>query len=466
MIQKEQIDRWFADKEEMLTAALARLIAIPSVRGEAQSGMPFGEGPAAALEEGMAIAREWGLTAACYDGYVGCVDLNEKEDQLHILAHLDVVPAGDGWDTDPFALARRDGVLYGRGVSDDKGPAVAALLAMRAARELGGDLPRNARLILGTDEETGMEDVKYYYSKEPHAPYAVTPDAQFPVINTEKGHYRVKLTRQWEESVTLPRIKSLAGGERLNVVPHWAQAMLEGMDPKVVEDACRLVLEATGCGFQITQAGERVCLTATGAAAHAANPDNGVNAITGLIAALCAMPFADSPAFRTVKALNRMFPHGDNHGHALGIDMEDEISGRITVNLALINLNETGMACAFDSRTPLCANEDNCAKVAAEAFEEMGFQWSGKMGAPHHVPQESEFIQCLLRQYENYIGKPGKCMSMGGGTYVHDIPGGVAFGAEDPEYDTRMHCANERMRLADLMTMAKIYTHVILELCG
>jgi len=465
-MEQARIERYFADKEGELTAALARLIAIPSTRGDSQPGKPFGEGPAAALEEGLAIAREWGLAAKNYDGYVGCVDLNDREDQLHVLAHLDVVPAGEGWDTDPFTMVERDGVLYGRGVSDDKGPAAAALLAMRAAKELGGDLPRNARLILGADEESGMGDVRYYYEHEPHAPCAMTPDAEFPVINVEKGHYRVKLTQQWENAPTLPRIKGIQGGERLNVVPHQAQALLEGLEPQAVESACRLVADSTGCGYQIVPAGERICVTAIGAAAHAANPDSGVNAITGLIAALCAMPFADSPSLRAVKALNRMFPHGDNHGHALGIDMEDDVSGRLTLNLALISLNETGVVTAFDSRTPLCATEENCAKVAEEVFSLMDFRWAGKMGAAHSVPEDSEFVQCLLRHYEAYTGQPGKCMSMGGGTYVHHIPGGVAFGACFPDYETYMHGPNERMRLSDLMTMAKIYTHVILELCG
>ena len=465
-MKQERIDQWFAQREEELTAALARLVAIPSTKGDALPGKPFGEGPAAALEEGLAIAREWGLLTRNYDGYVGCVDLNEQEDRIHVLAHLDVVPAGDDWETDPFELVRQEDVLYGRGVSDDKGPAAAALLAFRAAKELGGRLPGNARLILGTDEESGMEDVRYYYEREPFAPCAVTPDAEFPVVNVEKGHYRVKLTAGWKPALTLPRIKGIYGGERLNVVPGQAQAMLEGMDPADVEKACRLVVDATGCGFQITQAGERVCLTVTGAPAHAASPDEGINAITGLIAALCAMPFADCPAVRAVKGLNRLFPHGDCHGHAMGIDMEDEISGRMTVNLALISMNETGFAAAFDARTPLCANEENCAQVAQAAFEAVGFQWGGRMKPPHHVPEDSDFIQCLLRCYEECTGRPGKCMFMGGGTYVHDIPGGVAFGACVPEYDTRMHAANERMRLSDLMTMAKIYTRVILDRCG
>lgn len=464
MIQK-QIEDYFSHKERELVAALSRLIAIPSCKGDAAPGKPFGEGPAAALEEGLTIAREWGLSAENKDGYVGCVNLNEQADELHILAHLDVVPPGDGWATDPFSLVERDGVVYGRGVSDDKGPAAAALLAMRAAKELGGALSKNAKLILGTDEECGMEDLRHYYAKEPHAPYAVTPDAEFPVINVEKGHFRVKLTQQWEDTVILPRIKAICGGERLNMVPHQAQALLEGMDPQVVEQGCRLVLDASGCGFELTQAGERICLTATGLAAHAASPEDGINAITGLVMALCVMPFADSPSFRAVKALNRMFPHGDCHGHALGIDMEDEISGRISVNLALISMNETGVTAAFDSRTPLCANEENCAQVMAGAVETMGFGWSGAMGKAHHVPEDSAFIQCLLRQYEAYTGSPGACLAMGGGTYVHDIPGGVAFGACQPDYETYMHGANERMRLQDLMVMAKMYTHVILELC-
>ena len=149
MTVNEQIERWFSGREDELVAALAPLITIDSTSGQAQPGKPFGPGPAAALAAALELARSWGLQTSEDEGYVGLVDLNDREDQLHILAHLDVVGAGDNWDTDPFTLVRDGDLIYGRGTDDDKGPAVAALMALRCVKELGLPLSKNAKLVLG-----------------------------------------------------------------------------------------------------------------------------------------------------------------------------------------------------------------------------------------------------------------------------------------------------------------------------
>ena len=135
--------------------------------------------------------------------------MNNKDAQLDILAHLDVVPAGDGWTvTKPFEPVVKDGKIYGRGTADDKGPAVAALYAMRAVNELGIPLKKNVRLILGTDEECGSSDITHYYSVEKEAPMTFSPDASFPVINIEKGRIEGNFTAEFEPSDKLPKMVS------------------------------------------------------------------------------------------------------------------------------------------------------------------------------------------------------------------------------------------------------------------
>ena len=145
---------------DTLVEAISRLVRIPSVEGASEPGKPFGPGPAAVLEEALTLCREWGLSARNYDGYVGLADLNDSPTALHILGHLDVVAPGTGWTaTQPFEPKVVDGMLYGRGVADDKGPTVAALLAMKAVRDLDLPLSHNVRLILGTAEESGSPDI-------------------------------------------------------------------------------------------------------------------------------------------------------------------------------------------------------------------------------------------------------------------------------------------------------------------
>ena len=219
---EEKINAYFdaPERRAELVEAISRLVRIRSVREEPLPGMPFGPGPAAALAEGLKLAEELGFATRNYDNYVGTADLNDKETALHILCHLDVVGEGTGWTvTEPYAPKEVDGMLYGRGTDDDKGPVAAVLLAMKAVKELGVPLRRNARLLMGTDEESGSSDIAYYYAREPYAPYAFSPDAEFPLINIEKGSYKPVFTKSWPAETATPRVTEFRGGFRINVLP-------------------------------------------------------------------------------------------------------------------------------------------------------------------------------------------------------------------------------------------------------
>ena len=180
MLHQSAIEGYFAQQEDLLVEAVSRLVRIDSTLGPAQPGQPFGPGPAAALETFLSLAQEWGLPGENRSGYVGTVDLNNQPDTaLHILGHLDIVDAGEGWTvTAPFQPKVVDGLLYGRGTADDKGPMVAALLAMKAIRDLKLPLTKNVRLIAGTDEETIYSLVKELLIDE--AEYARMSQASNP----------------------------------------------------------------------------------------------------------------------------------------------------------------------------------------------------------------------------------------------------------------------------------------------
>ena len=144
-----RINAYFEAHRRDLVENICRLVRIESVKGPAEENKPFGPGPAAALMEALQMAEQMGFSVKNYDGYVGTVDFNDGERQLDILAHLDVVPAGNGWTvTQPFVPLERGGMLYGRGTADDKGPAMAALYAMKAVKDIGIPLKKNVRLVL------------------------------------------------------------------------------------------------------------------------------------------------------------------------------------------------------------------------------------------------------------------------------------------------------------------------------
>lgn len=466
---REKIEAWFADKEQAMLHDLALLVSVRSVKGEPEEGKPYGPGPAQALDEALRQCAAHGLATRDYDHYVGLADLNDKETIVHVLGHLDVVDEGEGWTVCPPYRARVvDGCVYGRGTADDKGPLVAAMYAMRAVKELGVPLKYNARLIMGTDEECGSSDIAYYYAREPFAPYTFSPDADFPVINIEKGSYKPTFTRSWEKSEALPRVTEFHGGTRINVLPGQATAVVKGLNTYQIGELAVPVAKEMEVTYRMSDClyGEGTRITCEGTFSHASTPQHGNNAVTALLALLSSLPLADCGSSRAIDDLADLFPHGDCYGATLGIAQHDELSGGMSVAFSLLELNETGLEGRFDARTPICANDENCRKVAERAFAERGFACTGEMEPPHHTSADSPFIGVLLDCYEQYTGQKGECLAIGGGTYVHNIPGGVAFGCEMPGFQSNLHGADEHMSVADLMTSAKIFTQVLLELCA
>lgn len=153
-MRKEELRTYIEKHESEMIEDLKSLIRIPSEKQEAEPGKPFGAPAAEALAQGIEILEKYGFAVTNYDNYAIAADFNQEEKGLDILAHLDVVPAGEGWqETDPFTPLIKEGKMFGRGTADDKGPAIAAIYAMRAVKELGYPLKKNVRLVLGSDEE-------------------------------------------------------------------------------------------------------------------------------------------------------------------------------------------------------------------------------------------------------------------------------------------------------------------------
>ena len=469
IMYKDKIDKYIEEHKQEMIEDIFELCRINSEKMPAEEDMPFGPGAAECLDTALDMAEGYGFETLDYDGYVGCIDMSEElPKHLDILAHLDVVPAGEGWTvTGPFDPIEKDGRLYGRGTADDKGPAVAALYAMRAVKELGIPLKKNVRLILGTDEECGSSDIKHYYSIEKEAPMTFSPDASYPLVNVEKGRFPGHFTKEFEASEALPKIVKINAGTKINVVPGKAKAVVKGIEQTVLERAEAETTQAIGVKFENDWNGDEAEITAIGAGAHASTPEDGNNALTGLVNLLCRLPFAQSAQFDSLKAVAELFPHGDMNGTTIGVDMQDEISGRITLSLNMLTVTDTTFDAEVDGRIPVCGTDENVLEVVRKRLGEHGFTLHNKaLIAPHHVSEDSDFVRTLLKAYEAYTGEKGTCQSMGGGTYVHHLKNGVAFGASMPGVDNRMHGADEFANVYDLVTSAKIFALAIVELCG
>ena len=463
---KEKISLWFDDHKEEMLSDLSKLIAVKSVAAAPLGDMPYGEGSFKALKTASEIIKSKGFDTRFYGNAVLSADMNGGEPQLAMLAHVDVVPEGIGWTTDPYTMIEKDGALYGRGTADDKGPAIAALYAMRAAKELSPELTKNCRLILGSAEETGMGDLHFYEKEAKYPPMVFSPDADFPLINIEKGKFGPDFYCDWVESKALPRIVFAEGGSVSNIIPRAADALIEGLTAAGVKPVCDEFAARFGTEITCKDTDRGVLITAYGVAAHASVPANGLNANTVLITVLTHLPIAESEPFYRLKQLAALIPHGDFTGNAMGINCSDEISGEISVNFGIFKFGLTGMTGNLDLRTPVCADSLPLAKMTEAAFRKAGINCNTDHILPSHsVPAESEFVKTLLGIYEDYTGLKGEALSIGGLTYAHGIPGAVAFGCSFPGRDNGIHGIDENILVDELMISAKIFTQAIIDLC-
>lgn len=464
---REEIEKYVEEHKQEMIDDVISLCRIDSQKTAYKEGMPFGEGPARALHIALEMAGNYGFAVRNYDNYVGAVDLNDKERGLDILAHLDVVPEGEGWtETKPFDPIVKDGKIFGRGTSDDKGPAMAALYALKAVKDLNIPLKKNVRLILGTDEECGSSCIAHYYKIEKEAPMTFTPDGEYPVVNIEKGRLDGHFIGSLPLEDKLPRLVSIKAGTKINVVPPKAMAVLEGFDFKAVEKLADEVEKETGIKFVFDLEPE-FSVTAFGANAHASTPHKGNNAITGLLTLLSRLEFAPSKRVDAIKGLIKLMPHGQTDGTDLGIAVSDEKSGSLTLAFSMLELDEKGLDGYFDSRCPVSTDPEKTLKTCREKFQSIGLEFTNTtMQNPHEVDANSDFVRTLNKCYEEYTGRKGECIAIGGGTYVHNIKNGVAFGAVFPETDTRMHGADEFMPIDELVVSAKIFAQVIVDLCS
>ncbi|XP_014906094.1 cytosolic non-specific dipeptidase-like [Poecilia latipinna] len=97
---------------------------------------------------------------------LGSLGSDPAKKTVCIYGHLDVQPAQvkDGWDTEPFTLVEKDGKLYGRGSTDDKGPVLAWFNCIEAHQKIGTDLPINIKFCFEGMEESdseGLDDLVF-----------------------------------------------------------------------------------------------------------------------------------------------------------------------------------------------------------------------------------------------------------------------------------------------------------------
>lgn len=452
---KQRVCELIDSYREQYVEMLRRWVRIPSVKSGKEPGAPFGREIRRMLDTAMADARGMGFDVRDFVGYACDVTLGDAEEKIAVLGHLDVVPVGDGWTKPPFEALIENGRIYGRGTNDDKGPALAAMFAMKAIREAGIPLKRSIRLILGCDEEEGWEDMAYYGTYEQIPDIGFSPDASFPLINTEKGMLGLELRAPAAE--TGLKILETATGDRVNVIPGECRALVEGGEE--IAGRARAYAEKTGLPYTAEVTDRGVLLTATGIPGHSAYPEGRRNAI-GMMLLLLRELGAEGPVATLAEAVGT-----ESDGRSLGCACRDEVSEGLTCNMGILRLENGCWYGTLDMRCPVSADQEKLREAAVAHLP--GFEVKTTiMKPPHHVPAESGLVRSLLAAYEEETGLKGRPMSTGGGTYAKVLKQGVAFGALFPDEEDLAHQADEYECIDRLMLAMKIYANAMIRLAA
>ena len=394
---------------------LQELIRIPSVsRGEPKEGMPYGEHVFNALRKAQQIARKlgfekvWDVEARC-----GVVEYGEGDELVAVMAHLDVVPEGTGWTYPPYGAEIHDGAMYGRGTADDKGAAVSALYALYALKESGAKMKRRVRILLGCDEERGSTGMERYREVEGEPTMAFTPDATYPVVNSEMNISHMFFEKQYPCAV---RAKVGTAG---NVIPGEAASTVPA-------------------------------LHMLGKEGHASMPDHADNALMKLVKAIAEsdVPAADKETFAGLASVL----YGFNHGEGLGVDFTDA-SGRLTLAPTILTAEETGVTIGFDIRYPASMTFEQLTGTIDERMGALGFAVKDRTNSlGHYIAPDTELVSTLMDVYGELSGdRASKPISIGGGTYAREFKNAVAVGVTQPGRPDKCHVANECILLSEML---------------
>lgn len=445
------------------------LLEIESVKGEAAKNAPVGEGPKAALDYMMSLGERDGMIAREVDNLAGHLEIGQGDKLFGILGHVDVVPPGNGWDTNPFDPVLQDGEIMARGVQDDKGPTMAAYYALKILKEHNKDFKYRTRLIIGTDEESDWQCTEAYFKSEEMPDAGFAPDAAFPIIHGEKGittfNIIQKQTLLDEEEPNI-ELKVLISGERYNMVPEEAEAKL-----KVLQNMSEVIQSFEEFLRRVDAAGEYeidngfLKLAIKGRSAHGSTPEAGLNAGFILLTFLGELEL-DSNATAFVEFANsRIIDNLD--GKKFGMSHSHDELGDTSVNTGMINYTEVdGGIFGINLRYAEGLDFEAGLGEFEKEIQEVGFIIEDVTHQePHYVDKEDPLVKVLLNSYRNHVDDDTEPFTIGGGTYARTLEKGVAFGAMFEDTVDTMHQKNERMKLDELMLTTEIYLEALHRIC-
>lgn len=457
------------DYQDQMVKTLQELIAIPSVEAPAVADMPFGMEVHRAFTYMMDLGKAEGFETVNVDNFGGHLELSgDSRETMGVLVHLDVVPEGNDWDYPPYEGRIVDGRIYGRGTTDDKGPAVAAFYAMKALKDEGFVPRKNIRLILGLDEEagTGWLGMKAYFGKVEKPDFGFTPDAEFPAIHGEMGILIFELAKKLSKTTKNGMdLRSITGGNAANMVADHARAVLRGDSYDQIREALDNYRKETGYSLQSKGIGKNLEITAQGVSSHGARPEKGLNAISVLLGFLSRIEFASEDVSDFLQFYQDHIGFS-LHGEKIGCNLSDDISGELIFNVGMINMDDEAARLTINVRYPVTMEEEAVYRAMMPYLDpnQIGVVKSYHQ-PPIYVPADDPLITTLMEIYQKHTGDlSSKPLVIGGGTYARSMEKAVAFGMTFPGEPELAHQKNESLSIEHLVKGAKIFAECLYEL--
>ena len=424
---------------------LNELIAIPSVSCDGS------QQPERALDYMLSRAEKMGFRTKKIGSVAGHIEYGDGEEIAGILTHVDVVPAGDGWSTDPFALTEKDGRLYGRGIVDDKGPAMIALYCLKALKDSGIVPKRKIRLILGAAEEIGMHDMEAYFASEEMPSMAFTPDSEYGICLREKGIMHLEVSAPSHDGTILTEFHS---GNAINAVPSKAYALVDCTESE--DNQLRRFADARPGQYDFIFTQDGLHIEAYGKAAHASTPEAGLNIAMHLTKILAAN-FGEFALGSLCSFLDDAIGL-ETDGVSLGIACRDKESGKLTVNVGRVDIDESICRALLDIRYPISADSGGILRRIRQRAAIDGLKTKLiSHELPLSMSEDASVIQILSSAYENVMGEKPELYATGGGTYARTLHNcGVAFGPAFKGDDPHIHDVDESISVEHFRQHAMI----------
>lgn len=461
---------------------LAELISIPSVydASTVSESAPYGKNCKAALDYFINKCAEYGISTVNLDNRCAYAEIGAGSSCVAALCHLDVVPAGEGWTTPPFTLNIIGNTMYGRGVTDDKGAVINIIHALKEIKESGVKLKRRIRLIVGCDEERGSSCIEHYVAMKNEQPlYAFVPDANYPLVNCEKGILQAEYA--FDLGVFSGEIISISGAQCPNAVPSDAKVTIssrgiigaelkklnQGTLTADIFNAPDILKEIVTDGhepkqFSIIDNGDTFTVMAKGSASHASTPYNGDNALWKIFCFLSAVESlaGNTNVFVNINDKICSFLSQEK----LGISYNDEQSGELTMSLDMARIQDNALVLTLDIRYPSVTNKDDIInRITKSALCTLNKIIQHKV--PLFFPKDSKLITCLMGVYNQYFDDGRKPIIMGGGTYARELKNAVAFGPVPSDYVDNIHDIDECMEVDLFHKNKEVFKTALLKLC-